>query len=73
MLIVINLIKYYNDLFDEKKHKKIKLKLQLKSTLKRNVLIFYLTALSSQRVRKLTGMEFHILGAACEKALNHRF
>ena len=45
------------------------MKLQLKSTLKRNVLIFDLKALSSQHVRKLTGMEFDILGAACEKAL----
>ena len=33
-----------------------------------NVLIFDLKALSSH-VHKLTGMEFHILGAAGEKAL----
>ena len=30
---------------------------------------FDLKAPSSQQVRKLTDMEFHILGAACEKAL----
>ena len=36
-----------------------------KACLKRNVLIFDLKVLSSQ----LTGMEFHILGAACEKAM----
>ena len=36
-----------------------------KARLKRNVLIFDLKVLSSQ----LTGMEFHILGAACEKAM----
>ena len=28
-----------------------------------------LKAFSSQHVRKLDGMEFHILGAACKKAL----
>ena len=36
-----------------------------KAHLKRNVLIFDLKVLSSQ----LTGMEFHILEAACEKAM----
>ena len=44
------------------------MKLQLtESMLKKKC--FDLKVLSSQHVRKLTGMEFHILGAACEKAL----
>ena len=42
------------------------MKLQLKSTLKKKCFDFCLKA---QHVHKLTGMEFHILGAACEKAL----
>ena len=45
-----------------KKIEIIKKKFQLKSTLKKK-------APSSEHVRILTGMEFHILGAACEKAL----
>ena len=40
-----------------------------KARLKRNVLIFDLEEPSSQHVRILTDMEFHILWAACEKAL----
>ena len=40
-----------------------------KAHLKRNVSIFGLKALSSQHVRKQTSMKFHILRAACEKAL----
>ena len=46
------------------------MKLQLKAYLKRNVVIFYLKALSSQHVRKLTGMEFHTLEVACENLLS---
>ena len=57
--LIVKPNKYYNDFFVKKKKKKKRI----------NVLIFDLKALSSQRVHKLTGMEFHILGAACEKAL----
>ena len=40
-----------------------------KARLKKSVFIFDLKAPSSQHVRLLTGMEFHTLGVACEKAL----